>query len=55
VYLKIEPLQRGSGFQFASEVKGGVIPTVFIPAVEKGCARRSTTASSPAIPSRTCR
>ncbi|HST02705.1 MAG TPA: hypothetical protein VLJ84_13690, partial [Usitatibacter sp.] len=26
----------GTGFQFASEVKGGVIPTVFIPAVEKG-------------------
>lgn len=36
VFLKIEPLSRGSGFQFASEVKGGVIPTVFIPAVEKG-------------------
>jgi elongation factor G len=36
VFLKIEPLPRGSGFQFASEVKGGVIPTVFIPAVEKG-------------------
>ncbi|APV49573.1 elongation factor G [Betaproteobacteria bacterium GR16-43] len=36
VFLKIEPLQRGAGFVFASEVKGGVIPTVFIPAVEKG-------------------
>jgi elongation factor G len=36
VFLKVEPLARGSGFQFASEVKGGVIPTVFIPAVEKG-------------------
>ncbi len=36
VFLKIEPLSRGSGFMFASEVKGGVIPTVFIPAVEKG-------------------
>ncbi|MGE5616083.1 MAG: elongation factor G, partial [Bacillota bacterium] len=36
VFLKVEPLPRGSGFQFASEVKGGVIPTVFIPAVEKG-------------------
>ncbi|QJR16585.1 elongation factor G [Usitatibacter palustris] len=36
VFLKIEPLARGSGFVFASEVKGGVIPTVFIPAVEKG-------------------
>jgi elongation factor G len=36
VFLRIEPLSRGTGFQFASEVKGGVIPTVFIPAVEKG-------------------
>ncbi len=36
VFLKVEPLPRGTGFQFASEVKGGVIPTVFIPAVEKG-------------------
>ncbi len=36
VYLKIEPLSRGSGFEFVDQVKGGVIPTVFIPAVEKG-------------------
>jgi len=36
VFLKIEPQPRGAGFTFASEVKGGVIPTVFIPAVEKG-------------------
>ncbi|MEO5693790.1 MAG: elongation factor G, partial [Usitatibacter sp.] len=36
VFLKVEPLARGAGFEFASEVKGGVIPTVFIPAVEKG-------------------
>jgi elongation factor G len=36
VYLKIEPLARGSGFEFVDAVKGGVIPTVFIPAVEKG-------------------
>ena len=36
VFLKVEPLARGTGFEFASEVKGGVIPTVFIPAVEKG-------------------
>ncbi len=36
VYLKIEPLARGSGFEFVDQVKGGVIPTVFIPAVEKG-------------------
>lgn len=36
VYLRIEPLQRGEGFQFVDAVKGGVIPGVFMPAVEKG-------------------
>ena len=36
VFLKIEPLARGAGFEFASEVVGGVIPTQYIPAVEKG-------------------
>ncbi|MCP5287851.1 MAG: elongation factor G [Burkholderiaceae bacterium] len=36
VFLRIEPLPRGGGFEFADEVKGGVIPNQFIPAVEKG-------------------
>lgn len=36
VYLRLEPLQRGEGFQFVDAVKGGVIPGVFMPAVEKG-------------------
>jgi len=36
VYLKIEPLPRGSGFEFVDEVKGGTIPRQFLPAVEKG-------------------
>ncbi len=36
VFLRIEPLPRGAGFQFADEVKGGAIPGTFIPAVEKG-------------------
>jgi elongation factor G len=36
VFLKVEPLSRGSGFEFVDQVKGGTIPTVFIPAVEKG-------------------
>jgi elongation factor G len=36
VYLRVEPLARGAGFEFVDQVKGGVIPTVFIPAVEKG-------------------
>lgn len=36
VYLRIEPRQRGEGFEFVDEVKGGAIPYNFIPAVEKG-------------------
>ena len=36
VFLRIEPLPRGTGFEFVDIVKGGVIPTVYIPAVEKG-------------------
>jgi len=36
VYLRIEPLPRGTGFEFVDQVKGGTIPTQFIPAVEKG-------------------
>lgn len=36
VFLRIEPLPRGSGFEFVDEVKGGAIPATFIPAVEKG-------------------
>ena len=36
VYLRVEPLPRGSGFEFVDEVKGGTIPGQFLPAVEKG-------------------
>lgn len=36
VFLRIEPLARGAGFEFADEVRGGTIPGQFIPAVEKG-------------------
>src|SRR5690554_6524719 len=36
VFLRIEPLPRGGGFEFVDEVKGGVIPGQLIPAVEKG-------------------
>jgi elongation factor G len=36
-YVKIEPRERGAGFEFSDEVVGGAIPRNFIPAVEKGC------------------
>jgi elongation factor G len=36
VFLRIEPLPRGAGFEFVDAVKGGTIPGQFIPAVEKG-------------------
>jgi elongation factor G len=36
VFLRVEPLPRGAGFEFLDQVKGGVIPNQFIPAVEKG-------------------
>jgi len=41
VYLKIEPMTaeetNEAGFEFKNEIKGGVIPKEYIPAVEKGC------------------
>ena len=36
VFLRVEPLPRGAGFEFVDAVKGGTIPGTFIPAVEKG-------------------
>jgi len=39
VFLRVEPLERGAGFEFVDEVVGGAIPRQFIPAVEKGVRR----------------
>jgi elongation factor G len=35
-HIAIEPLAAGEGFEFVDQIKGGVIPSGFIPAVEKG-------------------
>jgi elongation factor G len=36
VYLRLEPLEPGSGYEFVDEIKGGVVPREYIPAVNKG-------------------
>jgi elongation factor G len=35
-HIELEPLKHGGGFEFVNKIKGGVIPSSFIPAVEKG-------------------
>ncbi len=36
VKLRVEPLERGAGFEFVDKIVGGVIPKGFMPAIEKG-------------------
>jgi elongation factor G len=36
VYLEIEPLEQGKGFEFENKIVGGTVPREYIPAVEKG-------------------
>ncbi len=36
VKLRVEPLERGTGFEFENELRGGVVPQEYVPAVEKG-------------------
>ena len=37
VWLKMEPLPEGEGFEFVDEITGGVVPKEYIPAIENGC------------------
>ncbi len=37
VYLEIEPMEAGSGYEFVNAIKGGSVPREYIPAVDKGC------------------
>jgi elongation factor G len=52
VHLRLEPMPRGAGFEFADEIKGGVVPNQYIPAVEKGviaAMERGPLAGSPVV------
>jgi len=35
-FIKVEPLARGEGFKYVNKIKGGAIPSEFVPSVEKG-------------------
>lgn len=37
VYLRLEPLEAGAGYEFVNDIKGEAIPKEYIPAVDKGC------------------
>ncbi|HVC25715.1 MAG TPA: elongation factor G [Acidimicrobiales bacterium] len=50
VHLVVEPLPRGSGFQFVDKVVGGAIPRQFVPAVEKGVRRAMAHGGSHGLP-----
>lgn len=43
VWLKIEPQEPGSGYEFVNEITGGVVPREYIPAVDKGVQERMKT------------
>ena len=50
VVLRLEPLERGEGVRFASEVVGGAVPREFIPAVEAGVRRAAQVGAAAGFP-----
>ena len=42
VWLELEPLGKGAGYEFVNKIKGGVIPTEYIPAINKGISEALT-------------
>jgi elongation factor G len=51
-WIRVEPLQRGGGFEFVDDIFGGAIPRNFIPSVEKGvrdCMKRGILAGYPVV------
>ena len=45
-HIEVEPLERGAGFEFVNKIVGGVIPSQFIPSVEKGVVKAMQTGTS---------
>jgi elongation factor G len=54
-HIILEPGEEGSGLEFVNEIKGGVIPTSFIPAVEKGVREAMATGPVAGFPVRDAR
>jgi hypothetical protein len=48
--IRLEPMERGEGFQFVNDIFGGVIPKNFIPAVEKGILEAAASGSLAGYP-----
>jgi len=48
VFLRVEPLERGQGFEFVNDIFGGTIPRSTCPALRRACAMCWRPASSPA-------
>lgn len=42
VWLRLEPMERGGGVEFEDDIKGGVVPREYVPAIEKGVVEAAT-------------